>query len=284
MDETGVLMNVLYDLLAGVGLALLLLLPPALKCELPGKIVVIWAVIIGLVTGALRSLICPDASYLGWSLPVHGAVILGITMSVVAWRFFRDPERSSPDDPTAVVSPADGQVIYINRFEAGQVPISKKGKGCFSLRDFTTTDLFSDGGYVIGIAMNYLDVHVNRAPVSGEIEMLKHIHGLFLSLKRAEALVQNERVLTVIRNGDYRVGVVQIASRLVRKIVSYRKQGSHVDKGERIGVIKLGSQVDLILPASPGMEIICGLGDCVHAGETILANIEPQDNQSSATV
>jgi phosphatidylserine decarboxylase len=276
MDKEGILMQIIQNLMIGTGMALALLLPPAIKWELPRKTVVVWAVFVGLLTGLLQGLFLPDTSHIVWRIFVQGSLIMGFTIPVLAWRFFRDPERTPPQDPHAMISPADGEVIYVNRFEAGQVPVSQKGKGCFSLRDFTDTDLFGDGGYVIGIAMNFLNVHVNRAPIDGEIEMLKRIPGLFLSLKKPEALVQNERVLTVIRRGDFRAGVVQIASRLVRKIVSYQAQGSVVTKGQRIGVIKFGSQVDLILPASVGLEILCKVGDNVYAGRSILARLAAQ--------
>jgi phosphatidylserine decarboxylase len=119
--------------------------------------------------------------------------------------------------------------------------------------------------------MSFLDVHVNRSPLSGTIEEARHIPGRFLSLKRPEALTQNERALTVMRVGPHAVGVVQIASRLVRRIVSYVSPGDTVKVGQRIGMIKFGSQVDLILPTELGAQIQCRVGQQVHAGLTIIA-------------
>ena len=119
--------------------------------------------------------------------------------------------------------------------------------------------------------MNYLNVHVNRAPIAGKNSFLKHIKGKFVSLKRKDAVIENERVLTVIDNGHFKVGIVQIASRLVRKIVSYLQEGQEIQKGQRIGIIRFGSQVDLVLPELASLQIQVALGTKVKAGISILA-------------
>ena len=122
--------------------------------------------------------------------------------------------------------------------------------------------------------MNYLNVHVNRAPIGGRVCLLKHIKGLFISLKKKEAVIQNERVITIIENGDIKVGIVQIASRLVRKIIPYLKQGDQVTMGQRIGVIRFGSQVDLVLPDLPFLKIEVNPKDKVTAGISIIATFD----------
>jgi phosphatidylserine decarboxylase len=126
---------------------------------------------------------------------------------------------------------------------------------------------------VIGIAMSFLDVHVNRAPISGRVAVLRRFPGLFGSLRRPEMLFENERATVVIERGDIQVAVVQIASRLVRRIVAYVEEGDDVAAGQRIGMIRFGSQVDLVLPLRDGLRVFAEPGDRVVAGETILATV-----------
>lgn len=200
-------------------------------------------------------------------------LIVGISVSCLLWRFFRDPERIPPEDKNTILSPADGRVIYVKRIEKGSIPCSEKKGRKFSLNDFTQSDVLPSDGYLIGIAMNFLNVHVNRAPIDGKISFVKHIKGSFISLKRKEALIQNERALTVIDNGQFKLGIVQIASRLVRKIVLFLSEGHIVQRGARIGMIRFGSQVDLILPSLPSLHIEVNPGEEVKAGVSIVAKI-----------
>lgn len=199
------------------------------------------------------------------------SMILIIAVLLILWRFYRDPERKPQEGENTILSPADGNIIYIKRIENGKVPFSEKNGRKFPLTEFVESDLFSSGGYVIGISMTYLDVHVNRAPMAGRVTFIKHIKGLFFSLKKADALLKNERVLTVIDNGRFKIGIVQIASRLVRRIVPYVQEASMVLKGERIGMIKFGSQVDLIIPNLSSLKIEVKLRDHVKAGITRIA-------------
>ncbi len=192
-------------------------------------------------------------------------------MSLLLWRFFRDPERRIPTEAGAIVSPADGTVIYVKPIREGQIPWAEKQGRTFSLAEFVQADVLPQGGVLIGIAMNYLDVHVNRSPMAGRIRLLRHIKGLFLSLKRREAILENERVLTIIDNGRFQIGVVQIASRLVRKIVPYVREGAHLQRGERLGMIRFGSQVDVVLPQLPELQIAVTPGMKLQAGTSILA-------------
>ncbi len=144
-------------------------------------------------------------------------------------------------------------------------------------------DVLPQGGFLVGIAMNYLDVHVNRAPIAGRIRLLHHIKGAFLSLKRREAVLENERVLTVIDNGRFQIGVVQIASRLVRKIVPYVKEGADLQLGDRLGCIRFGSQVDVVLPHLPNLQVAVRPDMKIKAGVSILATCDagtPGDAQS----
>lgn len=268
--------------LMGVAIATALLLPPALKWELRLSWVVPWILAVGAVVGFAAGQLFPEVAGKPTGWIGQGAVILALSGLALAWRFFRDPDRRPPETANAVLSPADGVILYINAFEKGQIPGGRKAKGVYSLADFTKTNLFNNGGVVIGIGMSFLDVHVNRSPVTGRVEAVARIPGRFLSLKRPEALTLNERALIVLRVDGHPVGIVQIASRLVRRIVSYVQAGQTIKAGERIGMIKFGSQVDLILPAELQAEIRCRAGQQVYAGLTILAERTQSPERKSA--
>ncbi|MDH3604424.1 MAG: phosphatidylserine decarboxylase, partial [Candidatus Tectomicrobia bacterium] len=232
-------MRLELTLIGGALLSGLILVIVGHKWEIDARVTLPAACVIGLVSGLCVSGLV-RAYPLRWWYIVGLEVGLSITcaLALLLWRFYRDPERQPPDDDRMILSPADGQVIYIKEIEEGQIPLAKKHGRTFSLSEFVKADVLPQGGYLIGIAMNYLDVHVNRAPIGGRISLLKHINGLFLSLKHREAILQNERVLTVIDNGRFKVGIVQIASRLVRKIVTYFQEGQEIQGGARIGVIR----------------------------------------------
>jgi phosphatidylserine decarboxylase len=118
--------------------------------------------------------------------------------------------------------------------------------------------------------MVFTDVHVNRSPISGTVALVHHRPGRFLSLRQTQALDVNERQTMVIGNGVYQVGLVQIASRLVRQIVSYVAPGDALESGQRIGMIRFGSQVDLFVPVAVAPALEVAVGDRTIAGETII--------------
>ena len=126
-------------------------------------------------------------------------------------------------------------------------------------------------GYLIGIEMNVLDVHVNRAPIGGRVVLRKSIKGGFPGLGKPNAEVRSQRGATIIDDGKILVGVVQIASRFVRGIVSYVKEGQQVQIGQRIGMIRFGSQVDLAIPDLVDCQIAVKPGQVVRAGLTVMA-------------
>jgi len=203
-----------------------------------------------------------------------GAIVAFVTIAIglvfVIYRFFRDPERFPPSREGAIVSPADGTVIYLREVRDGFLPVSTKNGNAYSLNDLTKAPLGFTDAVVIGIALNFLDVHVTRAPVDGVVARYDYFPGAFGSLRRQEMLFENERATIVIERGALRVAVVLIASRLVRRIVSYVDQGRELWLGERIAFIRFGSQVDLILPA-PDVRILVRRGDRVVAGESVVA-------------
>ena len=156
--------------------------------------------------------------------------------------FFRDPERRIPDDPTVIVSPADGKVVEILK----QV----------------------DGTTRISIFLSLFDVHINRVPVDGIIESTQYTPGKFKPAFEPSASAENERNTLVIDHGSYKIKVSQIAGILARRIVCWRKAGDHVHKGERFGLIKFGSRVDLFLPENVFPSV--NKGDRVKGGSTIM--------------
>jgi phosphatidylserine decarboxylase len=193
------------------------------------------------------------------------------TIAALLACFYHDPEREAPMKENVILSPADGEVIYIKKIEQGEIPVSVKKSRRMKLTELTKTDLLAEGGYLVGIAMNVMNVHVNRAPIQGTVRLIKHFKGKFLSLRRAEAVSENESTTTIIENGNLSIGVVQIASRLVRRIASYVKENDPVALGQRFGMIKFGSQVDVVLPNRPDIQICLKPKDEVRAGISILA-------------
>jgi len=253
--------------------ALIVLVPLSYKWQIKAKISLASGIVIGLVTGFLvnwvnHSLDNPNLIVL---LCLELFFIIIITLLVIILRFYRNPERVPLKDEKVILSPADGRVRYVKRIENGEIPFSLKGKEKFKLTELTKIDILNDGAYLVGIEMSVLDVHVNRAPIEGKIIVQKPTRGRFLSLKKIEALFCNERVTTIIDNGRFKVGVVQIASRLVRRIVSYLNEGDSVQIGQRIGMIKFGSQVDLVIPKLANIEINVKPGDRVMAGLSVIA-------------
>lgn len=161
--------------------------------------------------------------------------------------------------------------MYVRRVTAGGLPVSTKLGCSYRLVELTKTPLRAQEAIVIGISMSFLDVHVNRAPIAGTVTLQRHFPGSFGSLRRSEMVFENERATTVIEQGDLQVAVVQIASRLVRGIVSFVKTGDALASGQRIGAIRFGSQVDLVLPATDDLTVTVAPGDHVRAGSSVVA-------------
>ncbi len=207
---------------------------------------------------------------------VTGAIVMwGITVLAAAgWLlavFYRNPERAAPDRTDVIISPADGQVIYLKHVPPGEVPAAdKKGRSSL-LRELQGTPLCESGAVAIGIAMNLADVHVNRAPIAGHVRLVKRVPGTFGSLRKPEMVNSNERVTTVIGTEDLQIAMVQIASRLVRRIVTFVSEGDELGLGQRIGAIRFGSQVDLLLPLEKDIRLAVEVGDRLVAGRTIVA-------------
>lgn len=177
---------------------------------------------------------------------------------ITAWivYFFRDPERTTPIREGLVVSPADGRVSMITTV----VPPPETG--------LSTTPLLR-----ISVFMNVFDCHVNRSPVAGRIVRIVYTPGLFLNAELDKASDDNERNALVIDTGRQTIGVVQIAGLVARRIVGWVQEGQSLTPGERFGLIRFGSRVDVFLPL--GTQVLVGVGQTAIAGETVLADLDP---------
>jgi phosphatidylserine decarboxylase len=273
VEKEGVLVMIWE--VVGLGIALALSSLPLLgwKWRLDMRIVFSGSLVIGGIAGGLVLLIdyfLVDLSII-FVLLAELLLIFILVFICIAVRFYRDPERIPIETKNVILSPADGKVIYVNEIERGSSLTSTKGKRRFKLYEVMATDPPPNTAYLIGIDMNILNVHVNRSPIGGKIVLQKYIKGNFLSLRRPEAETCNERVTTIIDNGQFKIAMIQIASRLVRRIVSYLKEGDMVAIGQRIGMIAFGSQVDVAIPQLENLKITVKPGDRVRAGVSIVA-------------
>jgi phosphatidylserine decarboxylase len=176
-----------------------------------------------------------------------------VVISLLLLYFFRDPERHPPAGDGLFVAPADGQVMTIRQVEE---PIFLQGLAV-----------------QISIFMSVLNVHVNRAPIAGEVAFRQYRAGRFLPAYRPEASTENESNLLGLIKGETRVLIKQIAGILARRIVCWSSIGERLARGQRFGLIKFGSRVELFLP--PDVEVLVTIGDRVRAGETVLARVHP---------
>lgn len=192
---------------------------------------------------------------LAWPL---GALVFGILA------FFRDPRRVTPLGDNLVISPADGLVTLIKQMDAPRELVVDDGTGAPGL----------PGGPVtrISIFMSVFDVHINRAPIGGTVRRVVYIPGRFLNADLDKASEENERQHILIERGDgTRIGFTQIAGLVARRIVPFVKPGDMLAAGQRIGLIRFGSRVDVYLPAGTEPKVL--IGQKVIAGETVLAEI-----------
>ncbi len=181
----------------------------------------------------------------------------GVTLWVAA--FFRDPIRSTPADPSLIVAPADGLITMI---DLAAPPVELVGPGGMSDERVTRVSIF----------MSVFDVHIQRAPISGTVSRRHYVAGAFLNAELDKASEDNERQHFLIERADgVKVGFTQIAGLVARRIVGFVKPGQRVEVGQRVGLIRFGSRVDVYLPV--GTQPMVLSGQRTVAGETILARI-----------
>jgi phosphatidylserine decarboxylase len=186
-----------------------------------------------------------------------GFPLAGITLWVAA--FFRDPIRTTPKGEGLIVAPADGLVTMI-----ANVPPPRELQG--------EDGLGSEPVSRVSIFMSVFDVHINRTPIAGQIKRVVYIPGKFLNADLDKASEDNERQHILVEGRDgTRVGFTQIAGLVARRIVPWVRPGDHVATGQRIGIIRFGSRVDVYLPVGTAPRLI--LGQRTIAGETIVARV-----------
>ncbi|MBU0666303.1 MAG: phosphatidylserine decarboxylase [Nanoarchaeota archaeon] len=181
--------------------------------------------------------------------------------------FLRDPAREIPFGNN-IVSPADGVVMRIEKFDNKKnknLVVKKKHLGCIK----TFTSDVSTNGYIISIFMSVWNVHINRAPIAGKVQYSVHTKGKFLKADKINSTFENENTQVLIKDENFKVKVIQIAGIMARRIVSFVKKDENILKGQRIGLIKIGSQVTLILPKTVNIKI--KKGEKVFAGTSIIA-------------
>ena len=203
---------------------------------------------------------CLVAAWMAWETLAWplGALVLGILA------FFRDPRRVTPLGENLVIAPADGLITLIKQMEPPRELVEADGTGAPGLPAGMVTR--------ISIFMSVFDVHINRAPVGGTVRRVVYIPGKFLNADLDKASEENERQHILIeQSGGVSVGFTQIAGLVARRIVPFVKPGDIVAAGQRVGLIRFGSRVDVYLPAGTEPRVL--VGQTTIAGETVLAEL-----------
>ena len=190
------------------------------------------------------------ALLLGW-LTVPGLAVIPLLLGAFFLWFFRDPEREIPAAEGAIVSPADGKVTEVLTVQSGGESRTR-----------------------ISIFLNVFNVHVNRSPISGEITDVTYRRGKFGNAMGAISAEENEQNIVTVRGDAGAVVFKQIAGLLARRIVFTKRVGDTVSCGERVGLIKFGSRVDVVLPAEAELKV--KVGDHVAGGSSLLAILQPR--------
>ncbi|MBI3411206.1 MAG: phosphatidylserine decarboxylase family protein [Planctomycetes bacterium] len=194
------------------------------------------------------------------AMQLHGAFLLPLVPAALVWLeliyFFRDPERAIPQEADALVSPADGTVTNVEEVEEPEFPGGK------ALR--------------VSIFLSIFNVHVNRLPRGGSIVNIRYFPGAFLDARNPESAVRNEQLWIDMEECGRPLRVKQISGAIARRIVCWLKIGETVQKGDRLGMIKLGSRTDLLIPSNAVKEICAKVGAKVRGGASILLRVNPR--------
>ena len=181
-----------------------------------------------------------------WAAGLFGGLFIFVT-----W-FFRDPERTIPEEPNIIVSPGDGKIVEI-------VP--------------ENDSLLKQGGYTrISVFLNVFNVHVNRVPIAGKIQAYRYNKGKFLNAASHKASLDNEQSAILLNNGHVTILVKQIAGLIARRIVCWAKEGDEFERGQRYGLIRFGSRMDVFVPE--GTHIKVKVGDIVNGGSSIIGYLK----------
>lgn len=209
-----------------------------------------WGFIIGSFIIA-ASVIVIAATRRSWPLWLLGFALLIVALWVAS--FFRDPERTAAEQgDRLVISPADGKVVLITEVDE---PAFMRGRA-----------------RRVSVFMNVFNVHVNRYPVSGVVQYVQATPGKFMNAIAENASLENEQTSVGIESGSNRILVRQIAGLIARRIHTYSKVGDQAKQGERMGMIRFGSRVDVFLPLDAAVRV--KVGDAAYAGVTVLAELK----------
>ncbi len=212
-----------------------------------------------LIAGA----VCALTAFFAWETLAWP--LAGLTIWVLA--FFRDPHRVTPQDDKFVIAPADGLVTLIRKVSPPRELCIDDGSGAPGLGEEPVTR--------ISIFMSVFDVHINRAPIGGTVRRVIYIPGRFLNADLDKASEENERQHILIDRGDgTAIGFTQIAGLVARRILPFVKPGDILAAGQRVGLIRFGSRVDVYLPEGTEPRVV--LGQRIVAGETVLAELGEQ--------
>jgi phosphatidylserine decarboxylase len=196
------------------------------------------------------------AFLLGWLTRPAWAIFPFLLAVFFLW-FFRDPDRAIPQDPGAVVSPGDGKVTDVSPVTVG-----------------------NDRRTRISIFLSVFDVHVNRSPIAGTIRDIRYQRGKFLNAMNIASAEQNEQNIVTLEAEGRTVVFKQIAGLLARRIVFYPKVGDRLERGQRVGLIKFGSRVDVLIDSAASLNV--KVGDRVRGGASVLAYLQPQGELAGA--
>ncbi|MTI16722.1 phosphatidylserine decarboxylase [Rhodobacteraceae bacterium RKSG542] len=189
---------------------------------------------------------------------------IGLFITLWVCYFFRDPPRVTPVKDGLVVSPADGTVCLIGpavppkELDMGEEPLMR-----------------------VCVFMNVFNCHVNRSPIAGKVTRIAYKAGKFLNAELDKASEDNERNGLIIENENHRIGVVQIAGLVARRIVCFVKEGETISAGDRFGLIRFGSRLDVYMPAGTKPQV--AIGQTMVAGESIIADLSNQENVEVVT-
>ena len=210
--------------------------------------------------GLIAAIVCVVAAFLAWETIAWPMGLL--TVCILA--FFRDPKRVTPQDDGFVVAPADGLVTLISKVAPPRELTMADGSGSSGLSEEPVTR--------ISIFMSVFDVHINRTPIGGTVRRVVYIPGKFVNADLDKASEENERQHVLIERGDgLKIAFTQIAGLVARRIVPFVKPGDMVACGQRVGLIRFGSRVDVYLPQGTESRVL--LGQKTIAGETVLAEL-----------
>src|SRR4029077_16730115 len=196
------------------------------------------------------------AVLLGWLTQPAWAVIPCLLAFFFLW-FFRDPERTIPQDDGAVVSPGDGKVTDVSPVTVGNQKLTR-----------------------VSIFLNVFNVHVNRSPITGVIREVRYQRGQYLNAMNTASAEKNNQNIDTVDGERHKVFFKQIAGLLARRIVFYPKVGDRLERGQRVGLIKFGSRVDVLFDADAVLQV--KVGDRVRGGASVLAYLQPRSELASA--